>query len=286
MSVNIYTILFIFYLFLANQLFAKGIFWEIEGNNSKIYLLGSIHLAKKETYPLDSIIEAKFSDCHNLVLEMDPTSINYTMISRKTMFQDTNTLFTALPKKYIPIFDSIFRSLNIPKLVYNKFKPWFAVLTIMNLELGNSTSKSIGVDYYFLNKVDTTKRVIELESFNEQADFFELIYSEFPNEFITYFIKELENSRDNFDSLYFAWEKGDESKILELTSAINDTSNFEKRFVELILDKRNETMASKIESLSYKDGCYFVVVGAGHLVGEKGIVNILRKRGFKARRLI
>lgn len=274
--------------FLDLNLFAKGFFWEIERENSKIYLLGSIHIAKKGIYPLDSIVESKFIHCSNLIVEMDLSNIDPMKLAAKTMFSDTTTLYSALPtKQYIPFFDSMFKAYSIPKFIYSKFKPWFAILTLMNLELTkNSTEAQMGIDMYFLKKVDSTKKIIELESFDEQADFLEKIYNEFPNEFISYFTTEIHKSQQNFDSLYYAWVNGDYNMIFELTNLANVESGFEKRFIDLLINKRNETMVEKLERLSRQNNCYFVVVGTGHLVGEAGIVNLLRKRGFKVKRLI
>jgi hypothetical protein len=41
-------------------------------------------------------------------------------------------------------------------------------------------------------------------------------------------------------------------------------------------------MTSKIEGFLAGTGRYFVVVGAGHLVGEEGIISLLERRGFSA----
>lgn len=279
-------LLFLSFFFNLN-LFAKGLFWEVEKENTKIYLLGSIHIAKKGIYPLDSIVEAKFIHCSNLVVEMDLSNVNPNKLAAKTKFSDTTTLYSALPKQYIPFFDSMFKVFTIPKFIYSKFKPWFAILTLMNLELiRNNTESEIGIDMYFLRKVDSTKKIIELESFDEQADFLEKIYNEFPEEFISYFTTEINKSQQSFDSLYNAWLNGDYKLILDLTNLANAASGFEKSFIDLLISKRNEAMVEKLEKLSRQNNCYFVVVGAGHLVGDDGIINLLRSRGFKVRRLI
>lgn len=287
MKVGILRFSLIFPFLLNLNLFAKGLFWEIEKGNSKIYLLGSIHIAKKGIYPLDSIVESKFIHCSSLVVEMDLSNINPMKFAAKTKFSDSTTLYSSLPKQYIPFFDSMFKVYNIPKFIYNKFKPWFAMLMLMNMELTkNKTKSEMGTDMYFLKRIDSTKKIIELESFDEQADFLEKIYNEFPEDFISYFTTEINKSQQNFDSLYNAWVKGDYNLIRELTSLSNAESGFEKRFINLLVNKRNEKMVEKLEKLSHQSNCYFAVVGAGHLVGDDGIVNLLRKRGFKVKRLI
>jgi len=52
-------------------------------------------------------------------------------------------------------------------------------------------------------------------------------------------------------------------------------------FYEKFLYRRNQDMVSKIESYLKTGGTYFVVIGAAHLIGEKGIIQILKAKGHK-----
>ena len=50
---------------------------------------------------------------------------------------------------------------------------------------------------------------------------------------------------------------------------------------EKLFNDRNRKMVSKIEDYLKGKGIYFVIVGAGHMIGEKGIVETLRKKGYR-----
>ena len=52
-------------------------------------------------------------------------------------------------------------------------------------------------------------------------------------------------------------------------------------FKKRLFDDRNHAMTDKLTGYLRQGGSYFVVVGAGHLVGEQGIVRLLEKRGYK-----
>ena len=54
---------------------------------------------------------------------------------------------------------------------------------------------------------------------------------------------------------------------------------------EKLLDERNFRMVDKIEGFLEDDDVCFMVVGAGHLVGENGIINLLAKKGYKISQL-
>ena len=49
----------------------KLFLWEATGAKGKAYLLGSIHLAREELYPLDPAIENAFAESETLVVEVD-----------------------------------------------------------------------------------------------------------------------------------------------------------------------------------------------------------------------
>lgn len=78
-----------------------------------------------------------------------------------------------------------------------------------------------------------------------------------------------------------AWKKGDADTIEEeiLKSALKENPEM-KPFFEKLFDERNVKMAEKVGGYLKGKGSYYVVVGAGHLLGEKGIVKLLQKQGF------
>jgi len=81
------------------------------------------------------------------------------------------------------------------------------------------------------------------------------------------------------------WKSGDENKMNKLLfeDALNDYPAFSEIYDKLFYN-RNASMTRKIEAMLNQPGNYFVVVGSGHLIGEKGIVNTLRKNGYDVER--
>ena len=79
-----------------------------------------------------------------------------------------------------------------------------------------------------------------------------------------------------------AWKSGDMKRIeaVMLTDQLNENPEFSALFKRLF-DDRNTMMTQKIEQMLKKTKNYFVVVGAGHLVGEEGIVSLLKRHGYK-----
>jgi len=81
------------------------------------------------------------------------------------------------------------------------------------------------------------------------------------------------------------WKQGDEVKMNKLLfeDSLDDYPEFNKIYDSLFYD-RNDKMTIKINDMLKQQGSYFVVVGTGHLIGEKGIVNLLKKKGYKVER--
>src|SRR5436189_4364615 len=50
-----------------------GLIWKVSSNTTTIYLVGSIHVGKKEYFPLPAEVENAFAECTTLVVELDPS---------------------------------------------------------------------------------------------------------------------------------------------------------------------------------------------------------------------
>ncbi len=81
------------------------------------------------------------------------------------------------------------------------------------------------------------------------------------------------------------WEKGDAKALDQLVrKAARDNPKLEP-IMKKLFDDRNVKMLSKIEKYLQSNQSHFVVVGAGHMVGEKGLVQLLRDKGLKVEQM-
>lgn len=263
----------------------KGFFWEVTTQKGKLYLLGSIHLGKEEIFPLDTNWENAFKSCSNLVVEVNTKKINPFKILQLAYFQDSTTLETILPPEIFIKLDSIFAIHKIPKSTFNKFKPWFALTNLMNLEYSNLDFRAdFGIDQYFLAIADSTKKIIELESFEEQIQFMESLFVEHPRIYFEYLIDEMKNTKNNIQDLFEAWKNGNDSLVTQLVSDSIPDDTTGKQFYDIMITRRNRKMLEKIHNFISNGGCYFIVVGTGHLVGRDGIIKHLKESGLKVER--
>ena len=86
------------------------------------------------------------------------------------------------------------------------------------------------------------------------------------------------------DKVAFAWKAGDDESLGRLLREANKDAASKKIYTKLI-DERNPAMAEKIAALASGSGHAFVVIGAGHLAGDRNVLELLKAKGLKVRQL-
>jgi uncharacterized protein YbaP (TraB family) len=171
------------------------------------------------------------------------------------------------------------------ELIYNQ-KPWFLGLTLESVELMKSGyDPNYGIDKYFLSKAGENKKISELESLDYQIDLLAGLNDEEQELFLLYTLRELKILVKEVDKLVDAWKSG---AVDKMESAITKSLAEDRRFYTIydkLIYKRNRNMTQKIEGYLKTNGTYFVVVGAAHLLGDKGIIQLLKDRGYSVEQL-
>ncbi len=277
-------IYFIFFSFLFIQCSSlktdtekKLFLWKISSDNSTVYLLGSIHLAKESLYPLDNKIESAFSESDNLVVEINVNNVNPFELLKKVMYQDDNTLENNVSKEVYSQLKSMFDKHRVPASAYAKAHPWFATVMLVNLELASSGyDEKNGIDQHFLNKADE-KKILELESMEEQLSVFSE-FDKYPGEFVEYSLTDLKNTTEQVDELYDAWKSGDTKHFEKLIDIPTEGNPNLEKILKKLIEERNYKMTDKITGYLESGSKYFVVVGAGHIIGKTGILSLLKEK--------
>ncbi len=268
-----------------NNLFSEGFkikyygnyFWGISNSKAKIYLLGSIHMANEKFYPLPEIIENAFNESDSLAVEFNVNNVDYFQMINLGMMQN-QTLKDVLNDTTYNLLKKKFEEFNLPITLFNNLKPWLAAMLVSNMELvSDSVNPELGFDLHFLNKAKNKKGIIELESLKEQMNIFDNDLKEYQNEFVNFSLKEGTSNKDIIDKYFELWSTGD-IKGLEKIVFDGFDSPMYKPLKEALYTKRNYNMADKISKFLNTDKIYFVVVGAAHLVGENGIIEILKNK--------
>jgi len=267
----------------------KSFLWKVQSKTNTVYVLGSIHYLKKEMYPLDDKIEKAFKEADVLAVEADVTNVEKVDVQKLfggAFYPENDTLEKHLSPKTYALLKKKLSELGASLEAANKYKPWFLAISLVSLEISKlGFDPNYGIDRYFLSKASEAKKILELESLEYQFHLSSSLSEKDQELFLVYTLKDIKVLEKELDRLVKAWRTGDEGGV---ESIITKTVKEDKRLVpiyEIFIYQRNRNMASKIEDYLKAKETYFVIVGAGHLVGRQGIIQILKSKGFTVEQL-
>jgi uncharacterized protein YbaP (TraB family) len=271
--------------FLISSAYAEKTFlWKVQSKTTTVYILGSIHFMKKEMYPLNKKIEDAFDKSQILAVEAnvnDVSKIDIQKLLETAFYTGNDTLENHVSKETYELVKREFEGLGFPILVINKQKPWILALTLTSLELAKSGyDPEYGIDIHFLSEASGRKEIKELESIDYQINLLSGFSDMDQEAFLLYTLKDLNSLDTEVDQLIRTWKTGD-AKGMEslLIKSLHEDQKLTLVYGKLLYE-RNRNMVSKIEGFLKTAETYFVIVGAGHLVGDKGIIEMLRKKGY------
>jgi uncharacterized protein YbaP (TraB family) len=261
----------------------KDFLWKVKSERATVYLMGSIHLLKKEVYPLDRRIEEAFAASDFVVVEADINSTSNLDVQKlvdRAFYPVQESLEKKVSRETYEIAKEEFARHGITPQLMNRQRPWFLALTLTSLTLMQmGFDPEYGIERHFLSKAGR-KKILELESLEYQIDLLSGFSDREQESFLLYTIKDLKLLAREAEALVHAWKSGDAEGIESILS--KDTA--EDGSLSIIYDKlmyeRNTSMAGRIEEYLRNEGTYFVIVGAGHLVGKRGIIGIMKRKGY------
>lgn len=254
--------------------------WKVDDGSSHIYLLGSIHVAKPDMYPLDYRIEEAYRESDIVAFEIDMTTIDPIKLIDYMTYTDGTKLKDKISAENFEKLRQKLISTGMTEEGFGKMRPWAVATTAQQITLGKAGyDQTLGIDQHFMNKASIDeKRIRALETVEYQFGLLSS-FDKVADSFIEYSLESTSDPVAEVDRMVEAWKKGDKKSLLNiLDSARYDYPEFEEMF-EKIIDERNDNMTKKIEDWLKEDKTMFIVVGAGHLIGENGIINQLEKKG-------
>ncbi len=256
----------------------QHIFWEVSSDSATVYLLGSIHLGEKKLYPMDKVITDAFNKSDYLVVEVDMNNVNPFELMKRAYLKDGDSLKNYISSEIYNKLKTEFDKLNISQSFYSKMKPWFAVLTLMNMKMtAEGFDAASGIDMHFLNEAkQNNKEILELETADFQIAMLDSILGDMQDDFVLYSMQDIDSAKSEVDGMYKAWGNGDVEALNEIVYAEYDDMPNAEGFKKAFIYDRNVGMAKKIAQFLKTGKTYFVVVGAAHLIGDKGVLKLLK----------
>jgi uncharacterized protein len=263
---------------------ARHSLWKIEGKHSPVYLLGSIHVLKAENYPLPSELQAAFTNSAVVAFETDIGALEDIETAQKIMSKgrlpEGETLATQLSPAVYTKFTNHLAESGLPQLLFEQLKPSLAAMTMMALEFQQlGLDPEYGLDKHFYTRARKEhKTIVPLETVDFQIGLVTDFSKEEGELLMKTTLEDVDKTKTELGGLLKAWQTGDGDKLEKL---LNEASREAPAIFKRLLTDRNQSWVPKIEQWLGGDKTVLVVVGAGHLVGKEGVVELLRKKGFK-----
>jgi len=289
---------------------SKGFLWQIKSGGNTVYLLGSIHLANTDLYPLSMNIWNAYFVSDALVVEANMYDADDLLALQTMMFySDGSSLKDHLSAETYQKVVEIGAMIGYPEEMVAMFKPWaiYSILnnySILNTSTGDNTTAQLGVDaYLMLNAYIYQKPILPVEGFQKQAEIFE----SFSPELMEYLINsgcdllkgmltgenKAATSKMNtyLKTLYKSWKDGDVEAFSRISagSSSSELGNFPEEYKALaeeydqkFMTQRDDGMAQYIEQLLKAEGnnTYFVVLGAMHYISDYDVIDRLEQAGY------
>ncbi len=261
--------------------------WEASGPGAKVTMVGSIHVGRPDFFPLPAPFEQAFAAAPVLAVELDPMSpanqaaIARLMLERGTL-PDSLTLRDRLTPANWAGLEALAAEMELPMSVLERMQPGLvSMMVIMQAYGRQGFDPGLGIDMHFLEAArEQGKAVRELEEVEAQMALFLDVDDELDDILVENMLAEIDSLDTLTSRMVTAWQDGDAAAMDEL---MQDQAGDDPRMVAYyrrLLDDRNVTMADSLDSWLRGDEDVFVVVGAGHFAGQRGLPTLLRERGW------
>ncbi|HUL55934.1 MAG TPA: TraB/GumN family protein [Usitatibacter sp.] len=269
----------------------KHYLWEVSSLTNRVYLYGTVHAGKASWYPLPHAIEDAFEGSHILAVEADVTDAKAMQKSEaSTIYTPPANLTTQIPAADYARFRKLLPRYGIPEETIVRVKPFMASTMLVFSEWASAGYlPQYGVDLYLITRAkEENKQVVELEGVDEQIKLMDSLSNDETLALFRGTVQSLETglARDQITGLVKAWQAGDPDGVLAVARSYNEKVEGAAQFEERFIWSRHDAMVKKIAAyLDHGKDRYFVAVGALHLAGPRGLVELLRKKGYVVKQL-
>ena len=256
--------------------------WKLDGEQNRVYLLGSVHLLREGDYPLPSAIYDAYDDADTLIMELDMDDLDpanaQQVVARLGTIQDGRTLADLMGSQEYAEAASIAGGIGVPLEAFATAEPWLTAITVEQIVLTRiGFDSNLGLESHLVSRAGKDqKEILGLEEFAEQLGYLDSLSIAAQRSLLLETLREAEEIGPIMDGLIAAWRKGDldylESQMLEDMQAYPE-------IYEALVVARNRNWTTQIEALLDDTEDYLIVVGALHLVGEDSVPAMLRGKG-------
>lgn len=253
--------------------------WEISGKNLKkpSYLFGTFHLMCKEDINFSANLQAAMKAADEVYFEMDLDDPANTLGALFLMnMKEGTTLKDLYTEEEFARLNNFFKdSLSMPVTMLQKMKPLFleALLYPKLMDCKNMS----GIEQELLVMAQKDKKEIKgFETMAFQASVFDSIPYKTQASSLLKTIDSLEKYKVYFAKMLDVYKT---QKLDSIQNLFTDSEYGQAENMDILLTKRNQNWVQQLKEI-LKSKSVFIAVGAAHLVGDEGLITLLKKEGY------
>ncbi|WP_334020906.1 TraB/GumN family protein [Alteromonas sp. S015] len=262
--------------------------WKVSNGEDVVYIGGTIHILPISEFPLPDAFSTTYEKSDTIVLEAELPAPTDLAAQRKIMaavaYEDGLSLKDELSEETYGALNTYLSAFGATADQVASFKPGMVVSMLVAIEAQRNQLAGEGVDAYFnqLAKRDGKTRDY-LETLDFQIQMMANMGEGEEDRFISETLTTLPELKELLTQTIKAWRNGDTEEINEYV-----VEKFKREspvsFNE-VFTQRNANWVPHIEAMFGDEDQEFVLVGAGHLVGEGNVLKLLENKGYKIEQL-
>ncbi len=276
------------FFFSCSQSLAQSSVWLVTKGDNKVYLGGTIHMLRPADYPLPGEYQTAYADADSLFFETDIDAMNKPETQRaalqKLMYTDGRTLEAVLNDEAYNALSQYIEKVGLPMMLLQNMKPGMLMSTLELLEFQILGFTPQGVDAHFHQRASVDGKAI---GFFETVEVQVAILAEMgkgeESDFVLLSLRDLERIENDIESIIDDWRSGNAELLMQ--HFVADMKEATPDVYQSLLEDRNDNWMPEIEAMLDDADTEFVLVGVAHLIGQDGIVQQLRGRGYQIEQL-
>ncbi len=255
----------------------SSLLWKISGNNLKkpSYLYGTVHSYDKRAFTFKSLVIPYIKQCKAFGMEIKLDELDpFSLLGKLQMRGDTTLRMLISPDDYAKLERMMRDSFSVELSMFSSVKPMF-LMGVMQTT-GTESDYSDFLDEFLMKRAkESHKELIGIETIAEQLGAIDIIPLQEQAKMLLDETLYPDTTAEPLEDLLDVYKNGDLDSLYSFYKHGELSNTFNKA---LILD-RNHRMADRIDSIAQRK-TIFVAVGALHLPGIEGVINLLRAKGY------
>jgi uncharacterized protein YbaP (TraB family) len=255
--------------------------WKISGNglSRSCYLYGTMHVLCADDATVSDSLKLAIKYADQIYFELDMDNMNEMLGAMKYLrMNDGKKLSELITKDEYARVESYFKlhAVPLPLAMMNRFKPYF-ISSLIGEQMMSCEQKNGMEELIMRESKKYNKEIKGLETTEFQASIFDSIpYEKQAKDLVSYI-----DSIDSYKAVTMEMVEVYRQQNLErMDSLMHKSDPGMDEYMDILLYGRNRHWVDQMPEIM-KGKCILFAVGAGHLPGEQGVINLLRKKGYK-----